>query len=86
MNGEYKLIKFELNRAGVAELMKSPAIQDCLTDKANQLRNVCGSGYEQDLHVGVNRANAMVWPKSIKAKRSNSKNNTLLLGVNAIHD
>ncbi|HEP1182161.1 TPA: hypothetical protein ACP17E_000016 [Streptococcus pyogenes] len=73
--------KFKLNRAGVAELMKSSEMQQVLTAKATAIRERCGDGYVQDIHVGKNRANAMVSTKTIKAKKDNSKNNTLLKAV-----
>ena len=72
---------FKLNRAGVRELLKSSEIQAVLTDKANGIRNRAGDGYESDIYVGKNRANAMVYADSIKAKRDNKKNNTLLKAV-----
>lgn len=78
--------KFVLNRAGVAELMKSAEMQAILKDKATAIRNRCGDGYEQDIYVGKNRANAMVSAETIKAKRSNAKHNVLLKAVNAAHD
>ena len=73
--------KFQLNRAGVAELMKSSAMQEVLNEKASAIRSRCGDGYEQDSYVGQNRANAMVTASSLKAKRDNLKNNTLLKAV-----
>ena len=69
---------FKLNRQGIAELMKSSEMQKILKDKAKNIRDRCGDGYEQDGYVGRNRANAMVTAKSYKAKRDNKKNNTLL--------
>ena len=78
--------KFVLNRAGVAELMKSAEMQSILKSKATAIRNQCGDGYEQDIYVGKNRANAMVSAETIKAKRSNAKHNVLLKAVNAAHD
>lgn len=78
--------KFVLNRAGVAELMKSAEMQTILKDKATAIRNQCGDGYEQDIYVGKNRANTMVYADSIKAKRSNAKHNTILKAVNAARD
>ena len=63
-------VKFKLNRAGVAELMKSAPMQNVL------------SQYVKDIHVGKNRANAMVSAKTYKAKKDNMKNNTLLKAVN----
>ena len=78
--------KFVLNRAGVAELMKSAEMQAILKGKATAIRNQCGDGYEQDIYVGKNRANAMVSAETIKAKRSNAKHNVLLKAVNAAYD
>ncbi|HEM2777305.1 TPA: hypothetical protein ACGOSD_001394 [Streptococcus suis] len=74
-------MRFKLNRAGVRELLKSPEMQAVLTDKANGIRNRAGDGYASDIYVGKTRANAMVYADSIKAKRDNKKNNTLLKAV-----
>ena len=73
--------KFELNRKGVSELMKSDGMQDVLSNHASAIRKRCGDGYEQDIFVGKNRANAMVKVETIKAKKDNSNNNTLLKAV-----
>jgi len=72
---------FKLNRSGVSSLMKSPEMQNILVGKATKVRNRCGDGYEQDIHVGKNRANAMVYAATFKAKRDNAKNNTILKAV-----
>ncbi len=72
---------FKLNRKGVAELMKSQAMQSVLKEHATTIKNRAGDGYEQDIYVGKNRANAMVYADSIKAKRDNKKNNILLKAV-----
>lgn len=74
-------MKFKLNRAGVANLMKSGAMQTVLNKHASNIKNRCGDGYEQDVYVGRNRANAMVSAKTTKAKKDNLKNNTLLKAV-----
>ena len=73
--------KFKLNRKGVAELMKSDEMQAVLSDHAKKVRDSCGDGYEQDIYVGKNRANAMVSASTHAAKRDNMKNNTLLKAV-----
>jgi len=75
------MIKFKLNRKGVADLMKSSAMQKVLSKKASEIKGRSGAGYGQDLHVGKNRANARVFPESSSAKRDNYKNNTLLKSV-----
>ena len=69
---------FKLNRAGVRELLKSQAMQGVLKEHATTIKNRAGDGYEQDIHVGKNRANAMVKSETFKAIKDNSKNNTLL--------
>lgn len=74
-------MKFKLNQAGVAELMKSAAMQNVLSEHATAIRSRCGDGYEQDVYVGKNRANAMVSAKSAEAKRDNMKHNTILKAV-----
>lgn len=73
--------KFKLNQSGVGDLLKSGEMQNLLTNKATDIRNRCGDGYEQDVYVGKTRANAMVKATSHKARRDNAKNNTLLKAV-----
>lgn len=72
---------FKLNRAGVRELMRSQEMQNLLQEKASQIRGRCGDGYEQDMVVGKNRVNVMVWAESAQAKQENSQNNTILKAV-----
>lgn len=67
-----------LNRAGVAELMKSPEMVALLKETAKTIQNRVGDGYERSTFVGKNRANISVKTKSRKAIRDNNKNNTLL--------
>ena len=74
-------IKFKLNRAGVKTLMQSDEMQAVLKDEASAIANRCGNGYDHDIHVGKNRANARVYADSIIAKIDNSKNNTILKAV-----
>jgi len=74
-------MEFKLNRKGVSELMKSAEMQEVLKGYATGIRNRCGDGYEQDMHVGKNRANAMVSATTYQAKADNLKNNTILKAV-----
>lgn len=76
-----KKFKFELNRSGVRELMQSEEMQNILKNYATAIRKRCGEGYEQDIYVGKNRANAMVWADTFEARRENLKNNTILKAV-----
>ena len=74
-------MEFKLNRKGVSELMKSAEMQEVLKGYATGIRNRCGDGYEQDMHVGKNRANAMVSATTYQAKADNLRNNTILKAV-----
>ncbi len=74
-------IEFKLNRKGVSELMKSEPMQAILKEKASGIVARCGIGYKSDLHVGRNRANAMVSADTYQAKADNLKNNTILKAV-----
>ena len=73
--------KFELNRSGVAELLKGQEMQALLAEKASEIQSRCGDGYEHDVYVGKTRANAMVQATTYQAKRDNLKNNTILKAV-----
>lgn len=70
--------KFMLNRAGVAELMKSPEMVTLLKEKAKAIQERAGNGYEISTFTGKNGANISIKTKSRKAIRDNNKNNTLL--------
>lgn len=76
-----KKFKFVLNTAGVRELLQGPQIQAVLTSYASNIRARAGSGYKQDVYVGRNRANAMIWPDSFLARLDNKKSNKLLKSV-----
>lgn len=77
-------VKIVLNSDGVRQLLKSSGVQKLLKDKASEIRGRCGDGYEQDIHIGENRANAMIWAETPKAKHDNLQNNTILKAVH--HD
>ncbi|SDQ54674.1 hypothetical protein LHA31_02540 [Carnobacterium viridans] len=74
-------MQFKLNSSGVSSLLKSAEMQSVLEKKATDVKNRCGDGYEQDIYVGKNRANAMVRAETTKAKKDNYNNNTLLKAV-----
>lgn len=74
-------MKFKLNRAGVRQLMRSSEMQEILEKKASAIKGRAGEGYEQDMYVGRNRANAMVRASTYQAKKDNLENNTILKAV-----
>lgn len=71
-------VKFELNRAGVRELMQSEEAMSVCRSYAEEIRNRAGEGYEVDTHMGRSRANATVFPATAEARKDNYENNTLL--------
>ena len=76
-------IHFDLNSAGVVELMKMPEWDPVLTAAAERIRGRAASqsGLEYEVkavHVGRSRKNVTVSVGSAHAYYENLKNNTLL--------
>ena len=76
-----KKIKFELNRSGVRELLRSDEMMAVCKQYADGIQARAGAGYESDTYVGKNRVNASVYPATKEAYRDNLDNNTLLKAV-----
>lgn len=74
-------VKFELNREGVRELLKSQEMMDICKGYADRAQASLGDGYEVTTHTGTNRVNAMVAAESRKAKKENLEDNTILKAV-----
>lgn len=72
---------FELNSAGVRELLKSSAMKNICQSHAQKIATRAGTGYEVDTYTGSNRVNASVGTATAEAYRDNLKNNTLLKAV-----
>ena len=71
-------VKFELNRKGVRELLKSQEMMTVVTEYANRVQKKAGDGYEVSQYSGKNRVNASVSAETVKARKDNLENNTLL--------
>ena len=67
--------KFELDYAGVRELMQSQEMQDVLVEFAGQVAENAGDGY--DVYIGTNRANVSVVTATDEAAADNLDHNTL---------
>lgn len=65
--------RFELNRAGVGELLKSSAMRDCLMERANEIATNAGVDYK-----AKNMGTRVIVVGNEKATADNYKNNTLL--------
>lgn len=70
--------KFELNRAGVRQLMQSQEMMNICRDYANEVRARAGDGYEVTTYTGRNRVNASVHAETYEARKDNYEHNTLL--------
>ena len=71
-------VKFELNRAGVRELLRSQEALAACVPYAYQIQGRAGAGYEVTTYTGANRVNASVYAATPEARRDNYENNTLL--------
>ncbi len=72
--------KFELNKKGVGELLKSEEMQAVLESHAAQVAKDAGPGYEPKTYIGKDRAAVSVRVEAAtkEAERDNYENNTLL--------
>lgn len=76
-----KKVKFELNRAGVRELMQGPEMASIITGAAERVASAASSGgrsYSAEVRTGATRVTARVRPDDAAAYYSNLKHNTLV--------
>lgn len=66
--------RFELNKKGVGELLKSQEMADVLTQHASKVATKAGTGYEAK-QMGTR---VIVLARSTEAEQDNYENNTLL--------
>ncbi len=71
-------VKFELNRNGVRELLRSDEMMGICKEFATRSVSVLGVGYDISTHTGRNRVNAQIEAKTFEARRDNAKNNSIL--------
>lgn len=76
-------LKVVLNRAGVRELLQSDEIGEIVKEKTTQVAINAGAGFEPSFQVS-NRAVGRVKAATVRAYRSNMKNNTLLKALRAV--
>ena len=70
--------RFELNSAGVVELMKSVEMAAVLNEFAEAVAGRAGTGYKISEVMSGDRAKAFVTADTDEAIADNSENNTLL--------
>ena len=71
-------LRVELNVSGVREMLRSQEAKAICEKCANEAAGRLGEGYEVTTYTGQSRVNASVFAKSLKAKKENEKNNTML--------
>lgn len=71
-------VEFELNMAGLRELMKGPEMQAALQDAGDAVATAAGGDHGVRVHVADFVAIANVYPDSKEAAKDNYENNTLL--------
>lgn len=80
--------RFELNLAGLNELMKSAEMQGVLENAgemaAGIASNMSGEDFESRVHTADFTAICNVYPNSAKAAHVNWRDNTCLVAVNSV--
>ncbi len=71
-------VDFELDLAGLNELMKSPEMQAHLRQAGQAVASAAGTGYGSEVHVASFVAIANVYPDSKEAAHDNFTNNSLI--------
>ena len=79
-------IRFELNRAGVRELLRSKEAMEMVQHIAYSAKSRLGEGYEVTYRTGKNRVNASVAAVSEEALRENLHSNTILKAMGGGYD
>lgn len=74
-------VKFELNREGVRDLLRSKEMMNVCQEYANNALGKLGDGYEVTTHTGTNRVNAQVAAVTYAAKKENLSDNTIIKAV-----
>ena len=74
-------VKFQVDKKGVRELLRSKEMMDVCKSYADRALSSLGEGYEVTTKVGKNRVNAEVAANTAAARRENSENNTILKAI-----
>ena len=77
-------VKFELNRAGVRELLQSAEAREVCENAAKQALQTLGDGYGSDTRTGKNRVIVEISPQTPKAYYENKRHNAILKAVGGV--
>lgn len=81
-----KIERVELNRRAVQDLLKSEGVQADLRRRAERIAQQAGPGHAVEVQVGRNRARAMVWTDTMRARYYEATQRTLTRAVDAGRD
>jgi hypothetical protein len=73
----------KLNKAGVAELLKSSPVLADLESRAERVASAAGEGFETDSEIGKTRARASVRTVSRKAMEAEAKDRALTRAIDS---
>lgn len=76
--------KFELNKQGVAELLKGDKMAGILSDAGHRAAATAGVGFETDTKVIGTRQVCLISADTPEAKRRNLKENVLLKALGSV--
>ena len=79
-----KKVRFELNIAGLNELMKGAEMQACLQEAGEAVAEASGIECGVRVHIANYVAIANVYPDSEEAAHENYENNNLLHGLGSV--
>lgn len=77
-------VKFELNLAGLNELMKSQEMCDALEEAGEAVANAAGVDYAHSVHQASFVAICNVYPDSQEAAHENYEENTLVKALSSV--
>ena len=77
-------VRFELNREGVRELLKSSEMENILDDYASAVVNNAGEGFKKEFYSGTNRNSYTIVPGNADAHFKNIRENTLIKALGAV--
>lgn len=76
-------VRVELNKRGVAELLKSSEVQADLERRAQAIADAAGPGMEVETRVGATRARASVVTATAEAMRAEAEDRALTRAIDA---
>ena len=79
-------LRIELNRAGVAQLLKSPEVQADLAARATRIANAAaasGGIFGHETTVGPRRAHAIVYTDDTAARKAEATDRALTRAIDA---